>query len=828
MTQSSTQALSQEIRQSAQRILRHLNEFDFGDDPHTNIKRESDFANLFSTLQTEESTSLLQDVNHWTENRCESYQKFDGPLLNQVEENQKLAELATSEAIPTLKNEMDEFDTKLIDAKSKLSLLTENVMHAATNAIEGSKTKELPTEIPQLQLDIPHPPVDDSNEKELSRIEYENQIIRQLKKRQEYFLDALKNFDQEFGSIQVELNNSKEETRILENENIKLKKELEMLGKRRQLLIGNEIKMELEFSNLNLEIVRSNFFEIPYDESKYMEIQDNESKYEENNNDESKNAEMQDDESKYAETLQVENTENSEKVYQEELNAKMAKCNFIFLDEESITIEPDNEYVILPRSEADEYLNYLKNNNNNSNNNDINNNKNNDIINNANYAENEDEKNNCTKFHYTNHTIKDINQPFDPFSITSEISFEMKTNEKGEIVFGLTDEEGSSSFGNFTPESAEEIQNEIHKDIEHLIAMNASSTQTDFYPLDSDRNDQIQDPTNPFDVSINKNPTFTQKILNPPMNKNSSRKMNTPYGNNPFEAPQPILPIGIRQKEGQNGKLGFRFFFKQNNDALIVDADVKQHTKDGLIIINNPSPNILIRIEDGFSHEFASRCRENPNLNFILRPFRPDGSKDRVVTLFDNRKDSYHPNFFRENGNTPCVWSSFPVRPPPPIYRSSNRPQTNQNPSQRKESTSSFDFIPNTASASPRELPYLSPHQIYQMRRSSPSNIARKHQQQKQQLKSSQMQRVRHSYNASSFTASGSASNSAIAGDVANNNVNGGESNSPRKIIQIKNGRRIVSPDNKARSLKFGDKRKIGEPNQRFASIRKLNRPNDM
>lgn len=806
MAQSNTQALSQEIKQSAQKILKHLNEFEFDDDSQTNIKSGTEFMNLFSNLQTEESASLLQDVNKWTENRCDSYQKFEQPLLDQVEENQKIAERSTGEAIPILKDQMDEFDMKLINAKSRLSSLTDNVLRSATDVSERSKNQGEKEEIPQLQLNIPQSPVEDSNEKELSRIEYENEVIQQLRKRQEYFLDALRNFDNEIASIQEDLKNSREDAQKLEKENNKLKKELETQGKRTQLLLVNDINMQINLFNPNLEIEQSQFFDIPFDETQYTETH-----------------EAQHIETEEAST-QVEIEEDQEKAYLEKLKAKMAKYELVFFSDEDAIIEPNNEYLnffekfkngelnenntIKENTNKDklnaDYKNTdnlnadnisedkLNTDNKNKNNLDVDNKKI-DNINAENISEDILSADNLNaegseaaankKFQYTNHS-------FEPSSINSEISYEIKVNDKGEIVFDLTDEAGNSIMGNFTPETAAKMQDEIHKDIEQLISINASSSDQS----NPSTNNQNKNISSQFDVSINKNPDFSQ-------NKNLNGRVNFPLNNNPHEGPQPIVPIGIRQREDQNGNVGFRIFFRQNNDALVLDTNVKQRTNDGLIVINSPSPNILLRIQNGFSTEFVSRCRENPNLNFILRPYRPEGCKDRIVGLCENDSDSYRSNFYKVKNNAPCIWSSFPVRPPPPIYRASNRPQTNHISNVTSHITSSLDNLPPSPSIMPKDIPYFSPQQVYQMRRSNPSGLLIR--KSNEQQKNGQLTRVRHSYNIP-------INNGQINHHLAQNNE---IHPSPRRIIQTNNGRRIISPDNKNRGHTYNSMRKLNRPN---------------
>ncbi|OHT08789.1 hypothetical protein TRFO_22639 [Tritrichomonas foetus] len=718
--------LSKEIAQSAQKIIQQLNEFDSPSSKDPEISENSEFINLLSSLQTDESASLLQDVSRWTEARKNEYQKYEKPLLRQVEQNQSILEYATGDAIPAMQSKMNDFDLKLSSAKSHLLSLSENVINTAQSALDGNpngskigKRKDNP----QLQLESPVSNQTNSEQND------QNEIITQLKMRQEHFMAVLQDLDREAGALRVDLKNAKDSQNDLEQENKNLKEKVEEFTKKKEKFITNPICMEVCLEEkMPLEIqINENYLNIPLKQEKIRKIR--------------KNSEEEEDYYEYEDDLDENNSKNQKRSMRKR-KPKEVMRNIDFFETD---LPPNDDFITIEKSTIPSYLLPLMERLA-SNSLDLNDPLCSSLINNLNTVlldENNGSANDFGKdsgfysdgqrrttvkdwtklskstnsmndssldvFQYGDNEIAfDTNQAVEVVSsIAGEIAYEIKTNEKGEICFALTDESGNQIY-DVSPEFVEEMNNEIQRDLQHLIQMNASARFANYESVETitdydsnnpnSRSDMATTPTTTrrtanaaviteagtnVDDKENNNAQlkpFTVQVTDREANNSIENKLSA-FGkssnnqnktqNNPNGNVQAIMPIGIRQKEG---KSGYRLFFRDRNDAIVVDADVKTRTRDGLIVLNAPSPNIRVRIENGFSPEFSQRCRENNNFNFILQPYKPNNSSKRVVGVVDDPSQQLRSNFPSHiedtSGRTACVWNSFPVRPPPLACRS--------------------------------------------------------------------------------------------------------------------------------------------------------------
>lgn len=136
--------VGQEIVESAQRLLARMEELDT---PVEAPPQQPDVFNLFGALQTDQSAALLKDVHDWSDMRKEKFEKFEKPLLDQIEDNQIDARDLADSAAPLLQRNINNFDHKLITAKEKIHNISEAVVQ---NKLDPT---ECTTKMPTLQLE---------------------------------------------------------------------------------------------------------------------------------------------------------------------------------------------------------------------------------------------------------------------------------------------------------------------------------------------------------------------------------------------------------------------------------------------------------------------------------------------------------------------------------------------------------------------------------------------------------------------------------------------------------------------------------------------------
>lgn len=554
---NSSQAINQEIHESAQKILKHLNEIAEVNEPLPECtNNSSDFVALLSSLQAEESSSLLADLNKWTENRCDRYQSYDKNLLQQVEKNQKLTNAATADAIPVLQDQMDEFDMKISNVKSHLQSLSEAFIQAIQNLLDSKLHKGVKTEIPHFQLNSQISSSSKSLNADNTSI-YHNELIENLKKRQEYLQNILTHFDREIGAVQHELNMAKKYARKLKEGNKQLAKENEKLKSRPQLFTADEISMECPVISDLLEIHNLISFEKKFS---------------------------------------FQNPDNDESIIH---------------SMDSLTIEPDDKFVVIPRSEYNELS-----------------------TNNKTFIKLQNEIKNGNFIRKQN-----SNDP-------NEVNLKMDINEKGELCLvggdnGLLDGNG--------------MRNEISRDLQQLLEYGIGNN----------------DPSNSTDLKAKTFSGTQLKDLMETDDSNVRRSLDgsldqSKFNSNNYDG-QPIVPLGFRANKNENGDLGFRLFFKSNNDAIVIDTKFGRRTKDGLIIMNQPSPNIRIRVENGFHSSMFSRFNGNQNCNLILQSFTPEGMNDKIVGICEN--NGSHSNFIRGALNNSLPSMKSPLQSPRRLLR---------------------------------------------------------------------------------------------------------------------------------------------------------------
>ena len=152
-----------------------------------------------------------------------------------------------------------------------------------------------------------------------------------------------------------------------------------------------------------------------------------------------------------------------------------------------------------------------------------------------------------------------------------------------------------------------------------------------------------------------------------------------------------MLPLGIRQKANNDG---FRLIYRDHNDAVVVDADYRPEELHGLYVIGKAIKITLppVRIRGGFSRKFIKTCQD-PNISIRLNPLiklekdsttpttdflaahearmqRISNLRRNLAGLLQNESASPTANIVDcPHRREPWMWTSFPVRPPPPITR---------------------------------------------------------------------------------------------------------------------------------------------------------------
>jgi hypothetical protein len=202
--------LRAEILTSTQRILTRLNEIDSESQvPEELTQQCQDVLGTFSALQTAKSAALLEDVTKWSETRKHSYSHFEAPLLRQVEDNQSITHTATDEAIPKLQSQMDHFHERLTVARSQLVSIRESVLRAGQGLSQGAQQGEA---LSQLQLESP--PFVELAEPSGPRPEDE-ELIKPMKLREEHFILVVRSLRAELDKLSAEMNELKIENSTL-------------------------------------------------------------------------------------------------------------------------------------------------------------------------------------------------------------------------------------------------------------------------------------------------------------------------------------------------------------------------------------------------------------------------------------------------------------------------------------------------------------------------------------------------------------------------------------------------------------------------------------
>jgi hypothetical protein len=142
--------------------------------------------------------------------------------------------------------------------------------------------------------------------------------------------------------------------------------------------------------------------------------------------------------------------------------------------------------------------------------------------------------------------------------------------------------------------------------------------------------------------------------------------------------------VGIRPKRNDEG---FRFIFKDRNDAVVVDAAVHQKTSNGLFMMSYPPAGSALRIRDGFARTDLPKTRKREPFALSLRPKkrltdaksqeqdflalheermkRITTLKRTLVGLFEIKAGRPIDADDERPSEVAMRWRGFPVRPPP-------------------------------------------------------------------------------------------------------------------------------------------------------------------
>ena len=152
--------LRQEILDSAKRMLSQLDRIEISQEREIHgdlTEKPREFLTMLSTLKTEQSASILEDVTKWGEQRREKFDKFEEPLLKQVEANQSVTEAATDSTL-RMTCQMDGFKDKLSQAKGQIASMSESVARAGQDMMKARLAGNVlasgtERDIPHLQLE---------------------------------------------------------------------------------------------------------------------------------------------------------------------------------------------------------------------------------------------------------------------------------------------------------------------------------------------------------------------------------------------------------------------------------------------------------------------------------------------------------------------------------------------------------------------------------------------------------------------------------------------------------------------------------------------------
>jgi hypothetical protein len=226
------QNLRKEIRSSAGRILSQLNEIqaahaegellpEFG-------QKTQEILTVFSSLQTTESASLLEDVTKWGERRKLNFSQFEAPLLGQVEANQSITVEATDESIPRMQTHMSQYERQLTGAKLQLVSMGEEVVRVGQATIRRKQAQDGKNEISLLQLER-WPSL--TSVPGLLMLSEDEAVIKKMRAREQHFMAAVQTLSTEVEGLSRELVDAKMKNIHLVGGNEKLAQKIAVLEK---------------------------------------------------------------------------------------------------------------------------------------------------------------------------------------------------------------------------------------------------------------------------------------------------------------------------------------------------------------------------------------------------------------------------------------------------------------------------------------------------------------------------------------------------------------------------------------------------------------------
>ena len=693
--------LKRQILASAKRMLEQLDQIEVSqgsDLPPEFGEKSHELLEMISNLQTGESEHLLQDVSRWGEDRKRNYNGFEEPLLQQVESNQSITTEVTHESIPRMQTQMDTFQGKLDSAKSQLETMGRSMLKEGQRVAKGGASADFPA-VPILQLESDSKAMlPDVYNMMRAKSDEDEAIIKQMKMREEHFMAAVQSLGKEVESLSAEVVEVRTYNLELEDEVKRLNGVINELQRKEALSLCPGRAMDVCMADAQKAIVSNLAFEVP------LEGRDS------------------------VEECSAENGEEEGRRPTPVMEMRAIE-NFHF-DIEPIDDDGDTEISV---GRAGEALAKKKGTWTGGVDGEIR------LGNKIEMVGLGDNANALMDGGNSERHIADQHDLVGGATRTG-LSSLRKYAIAGEIVFESVDGKCRLVYGNETAadeksDAVQKLGDDIANDIEQILRANAQGDGLNPVesigsailendgeaPQDPTHGQTPQDPTHGPDVGDDIS-TLGQ-LNNPPDSKTGAaqEKLKSSSQTNKHKEPKdahassnhsgtkihssrpghnaqnavareegvrPILPIGIRQNENK----GFRFIYRDNNDALIVDTEVKEQTKDGLFIINNDNDcqYPAVRVRDGFSWGSYGRLN-NFGHNLALKPISrvespPKAAASDFLAVHEERmKRIAHlkqtlVGLFEIGSDRPIDlggaatrtamrWCSFPVRPPPPIAR---------------------------------------------------------------------------------------------------------------------------------------------------------------
>lgn len=789
MSEDGETDIRQEILDSAKRMLSQLDQIELNQEPEIPpefVDKPREFLTMLSSLQTDESALILEDVTKWGEQRREKFDKFEAPLLRQVEDNQSVTEAATDSTL-RMTTDMDGFKDKLAHAKGQIASMGESVARAGQEMMKARIAGDVLAS--GTERDIPHLQLETNPEALLPDIlemrSKDEELIKRMKAREEHFMAAVNSLSGEVEELSREVVDAKTEILELQRENERLRSVIGGMKEKAELVVKPLMKMDIIRTTV-LTAAGNIAFEVPGREiqaeshhQKDEKIQETErppviamrtieffatdippeetecetstsmqrtSKVETSDRDVPKASERIDGELAF----EIRDDGPGRRVIgvSEEGAKALAGKSPQFLEDLENEVQTDIQQIIglnaggvtenmtppathlvdsntVPTIDADKR----------------------DLLRNqeATIREQEEELRELRKIIeeqaklLKKHGIegpdiawirnRDRNGPErSRGNEQSEIEGEFTVTEPTGAAGGARPrfgKENSKAFGNSSDGDADPLTKKSSREPSSHKESNPANVRHGIVPGDKESRSSVtcdgageldkqsREVSRSGDIEGDLQHSEGGQLANR-SNGNGSHRDSAQwrYGGtgrdierNRYEfgngaADNAMIPLGIRQKANNEG---FRLIYRDNNDAVVVDADYRQEGFQGLYVIGKAIKIQFppVRIRGGFSRPFIKACQD-PNVSVHIQSLsKPDKPAEKITTdflaaheermrristlrrnlvgLLENESASPTSNIVDcPHAREPWMWSSFPVRPLPPIARIYTQHNQNQ------------------------------------------------------------------------------------------------------------------------------------------------------